>query len=189
MTGLRQRIQLASGWATADLTEMERVDAVLLPKRVDVELSGGPERLPGLTMRLEVVDGRPQCRELTIRAVPGGREVRDSDLAALRVAQWCEDTYAAFALALAHQEGTNTTWTPADDSSGQAAVHQARKNRRMTPEHLREVAAVYIAHRSGKPTVAVAEQFGVAHRTAALWANKATEAGYLPIAAPGRRRR
>lgn len=43
------------------------------------------------------------------------------------------------------------------------------KRRAMTPELLGEVAKVYVACATGAPTLAVAEHFGVPHRTATRW--------------------
>lgn len=154
-----------------------RVGKTLLPKRVEVVFEGdAEERSPDVEMVLEVVDGRPQCREVIVRSVPGGREVRDSDLAAVRVEQLTEDAFGYYGL----------THSP---TQVHREVHAARRPRKMTPDFLRSVAAVYVENRSGNPTQAIEDRFGVAPRTAALYAQRATEAGFLPPTTPGRRRR
>jgi hypothetical protein len=51
---------------------------------------------------------------------------------------------------------------------------------------LREVAAVYRANVSSRPTEAVAEHFDRRHRTAALYVKRARECGFLGPATRGR---
>lgn len=62
----------------------------------------------------------------------------------------------------------------------EATGHRRRK---ITPEHLEEVARIYLAAEE-KPTRAVQLQFGVAHSTAAKWVRAAREQGLLPPATP-----
>lgn len=64
----------------------------------------------------------------------------------------------------------------------QRAYPAARpRQRKLTPQFLREVAEVYsAAKREGRPpTIAVAEHFRVSHRTATRWAGEARKAGEL----------
>lgn len=60
--------------------------------------------------------------------------------------------------------------------------------RRMTDEHLADVAAVYRAawQSGGNPTQAVADQFNTSHSTAARWVSLARKAEFLPVTDPGR---
>jgi transposase len=59
----------------------------------------------------------------------------------------------------------------------QSVRRTARRQGPAEPE-LREAAAVYqSADRA--PTAAVAERFGIAHRTASLWISRARKLGYL----------
>ena len=60
--------------------------------------------------------------------------------------------------------------------------------RRMTDEHLIDVANVYRAawQEGGNPTQAVANRFGTSHSTAARWVGLARKAEYLPSTDPGR---
>lgn len=58
-----------------------------------------------------------------------------------------------------------------------------QRRRKITPEHLEEVARIYLAAEE-KPTRAVQLQFGVAHSTAAKWVKAARENDLLPPAKP-----
>ncbi|MFF9688950.1 hypothetical protein [Streptomyces sp. NPDC014623] len=57
-----------------------------------------------------------------------------------------------------------------------------QRRRRITPEHLQEVAKIYeAAQRNGTPpTRAVQAHFAVSHSTAAKWVGAARKAGFLP---------
>lgn len=61
------------------------------------------------------------------------------------------------------------------------------KRYRLTPAHLKSVAAVYLdALRSGGgPTLAVADHFGVPHSTAAKWVGRARKQGTLRATSKG----
>lgn len=62
-----------------------------------------------------------------------------------------------------------------------ATVPRPSRRRTMTPDLLRQVAAVYRKNlASGEaPTVGVASHFSVAHRTATRWVSEARKAGFL----------
>jgi len=79
----------------------------------------------------------------------------------------------------------------ASHESAVTVLHDARKGhgaRRLTPALLAEVAQVYRARIDDRPTAAVAAAFGVAHRTAALYVQRAREAGLLPPTTRGKKR-
>lgn len=62
-----------------------------------------------------------------------------------------------------------------------AATPTARRKNRLTPEHFRAVAKVYLdAEPTGQPTKTVAEHFGCGRSTAAHWVMRARRDGYLP---------
>jgi hypothetical protein len=69
-----------------------------------------------------------------------------------------------------------------------ADVRAARRTskRRLSDEMLEEVAQVYRSNVTNKPTQAVADHFGKAHRTAGLYVSRAREAGLLGRAHPGK---
>jgi hypothetical protein len=190
------RRTIRGDWWTATTTaEDARIGDRLVPAAIDVECPGDGHQ-PALHLRLEVVDGVPQCRELRIVSVPGGRDVRPVDLGAVRLHQWVEELFAAFA-ARVIEDGPDGTaavvevpFGPSHDSAV-TLLHDARKGvgaRRITPALLAEVAEVYRAHVGSRPTASVAAAFGVAHRTAALYVQRAREAGLLPPTTRGKGR-
>lgn len=152
-----------------------------------------PERdEPGWRMKIVTVNGVPQCREIAFESSPHGREVRAADLRGLRVEdllEWAtqygvgrsdvdDDGRPRFTLSLEDRDsGTNL-----------AAIRKARRERKrkITDGLLREVAEVYRANLGSNPTQAVADHFDRAHRTAALWVQRAREAGHLGASVPGK---
>ena len=73
MIRIRERIKFTAGWAEANLGPRShvRVGDRLVPKAIDVDFPG-VDGQPALRMALAVVDGRPQCRRLTIEATEDG---------------------------------------------------------------------------------------------------------------------
>lgn len=170
------------GWAEAQAgVEPIRVGDYLVPPAIHVTFPGA-EGHPGLEMRLEVVEGVPQCRELRIASVDGGRGVEGRDLGVVRLGEWIDAIVGRFSDRIVEERDGQIVAVVRSGETLRAAamVRRARQHR-----DLGEVASVY---RSAKraPTKAVAEHFGVAHRTAALWVKQARDAGLLPATTPGR---
>jgi hypothetical protein len=189
------RRTIRGDWWTATTTTPDdvRIGDRLVPTAINVDCPGDGHQ-PALHLRLEVVDGVPQCRELRIVSVPGGREVRPVDLGAVR--EWVEELFAAFAARVVEDDADGVAavvevpFGPSHDGAV-SLLHDARKGqgaRRITPALLAEVVEVYRAHVDERPTAAVAAAFGVAHRTAALYVQRAREAGLLPPTTRGKRR-
>ncbi|MGI9156951.1 MAG: hypothetical protein ACR2FG_09985 [Marmoricola sp.] len=149
-------------------------------------------RGPALRMRLAVVDGVPQCRELTIESKEAGREVRTGDLRAVTLESWVEDLFAVVSQrVVAETDGVVSTVSgesPLRLAEAAKVVQRARSASRqiITEEKLREVARVYRAHASSRPTQAVARAFGVEHRTAAKYVRRARDIGLLPETTAGK---
>jgi hypothetical protein len=154
------------------------------PRQVGVTLALDPEEVT-YTFALEVVDGRPSCRELRVVAHEGGRGIRQADLAALRV----EDLVAsAYAIASRREdESALDTFTGLPAVAKTISEATGPKYRTMSPQHLERVAQVYAADTTGRPTQHVAESYGIPHPTAARWVQKARAAGHLPRTVKGRK--
>jgi hypothetical protein len=172
------------GLATWELADVEIGDR-LVPQEIFVYICGGIAQ-PDLEMKIEVRDGIPQCVELMFRARPDGPEVRDKDLAVVRVGDWLEQIVAQCSLV---RSGPGTWSKPVDDRSALADITRSRAGRpRISREHLKKVAEVYRRHFDKRPTEAVARAFGVKHRTAARYVQQARAAGYLPDTDPGKKK-
>jgi hypothetical protein len=172
-----------------------RVGDRLLPRRWELhwEHDGPDAAEPCLHAVFEVIDGVPQCREVRVASVEGGREVIGSDTRDLRIEDWIEASAASVGKPIIEQrDGIQVAVMTADPAAFDETLRQVRgvrraRKRAMTPDFLREVASVYRANPKA-PTKAVAEHFGVAHRTAALYVQAARnpELGLLGPAVTGK---
>jgi hypothetical protein len=170
--------------------ERARVGDRDLPQRYEMHFEPkDDEPGPALRMVFEILGGVPQCREVHLVSSEHGREIRRTDLrsialedhlelATLSVAQPVRDTRREGEVGVGRLVITL-------DASGldeyrrtvQSARRTAQRRGPGEPE-LREAAEVYqSADRA--PTVAVAQRFGIKHRTASLWIARARKLGYL----------
>jgi hypothetical protein len=129
-----------------------------------------------------------------LRSLPDGREVRQSDVRSADVEQFLEVACQMVALHVTEEHGAGAvsaahSGAPGDVSHVARSVARARRNtRRQIPDSkLPEVAEVYRAN-PDRPTAAVAEQFGIALRTASLYVRRARNAGLLKEAQNGKHR-
>jgi Family of unknown function (DUF6214) len=183
-------IPLAQGhgratWNNADKVEIG--DRRLVPREIVVQINGGKNE-PDFGMRIGVREGIPQVTEVVLKARPEGPEVRDRDLRAIRLTEWLERVVAA--CSVVDSTGDGTVWSkPVDDHTARADIRRAMpgRPRTITPELLQKVAETYRNHLSDKPTEAVKRSFGVEHRTAARYVQRAREAGLLPPTVPGKK--
>lgn len=164
---------------------------IYLPERFEVSWPS-VDGFPALFMSFAVLDGVPQCREVRITSSEGGMGVRTADLRALRVDDWIE---TACALIGEHEieraDGIVTTVSTdraADRLAAVRSVQRARRGSRrpLTDDLLRRVAEVYRADAHGRPTQAVADHFGVKHRTAGDYVRSARDKGFLGAAIAGK---
>jgi len=191
---LRVTHQVAWGTLSADIRpgNMLRIGNYLLPQQVDVDFPGADQ--PALTMRLEVVKGVPQCREVRFASHEGGREVRSRDLEVVHVAEWTEEFFAVFAQRIVSENGGHIQTV---SSTGEAALIPAVKElqrarrgngaRKLTPEFLASVVEIYRTHMDDGPTLAVERAFLVSHRMAARYVQRARETGLLGATVPGKK--
>lgn len=170
----------------ADTVELgdRRVPRVLL-----VEFGAPPiDDEPMVFVRLEVIDGRPQVRELAFRATgEAGREIRQGDLDAFPLADVIERAFSSAAfLGFRSQE----EWRAArpEVRRSVAAARRGVGTRKVNRAFLERIAEVYRAHVNSKPTQAVAEAFLISHSTAAEYVRRARREGLLPPTTSGKRK-
>jgi hypothetical protein len=185
MGKVRGRLRFDLGWADYDLTENVRVGDRLVPRAIDVQLPSTSD-LPALAMRIEVRGGIPVCAELTFRAKDDGRDIRTTDLRAVRLEEWIENIVAAVSAQVVDEStGVVTAAVDLSEDAHRAAVATVRAarrggRRRVTDDLLRRVAETYREHLpSGRPVEAVRIAFGTSHRTAARYVQLARQAGHL----------
>lgn len=190
---LKRRIQFDQGWAesTEGPDKLVRIGDRVVPKRVDAHFPGVGGQ-PSIDFVIEVIDGLPQCRDVRITSVEGGREVRTLDLKAVRLGDWVEDVLAAFAGKIESEDkGVITVGYSNETQAGAvAALHDSRKGRgarRITPEFLAEVAEVYRAHFDDRPLKAVAMAYGVQDRQASNYVERCRDEGLLSKTTKGKK--
>jgi len=189
-------------WGTADASMASAASAIgdrIVPNKIRVHHPGADGQ-PSLTLDLEVVDGVPQCRSVSIVSVDGGREVRPLDLSAVKLSEWIADTFAAFAFerrGVAFERVSNVATPEEKDGPTRSAwagvaqdiaaanefqrARRGRGARSVTPQLLERASEIYKEHFAASPTKAVAAAFGVSERTASGWITRARseEYGYL----------
>ncbi len=145
---------------------------------------------PELRLDFAVVDGRPQCRGVHVTSSgDGGHEVQSSHLRLIRVNDLLEAVTTSVARRVVSEEGgVLESVMDISDDTRYGTIRQVRQVRksRITDDVLREVAEVYRANVDNNPTEAVASRFGKAHRTAALYVERARRRGFLGAALKGK---
>jgi len=178
------------GRATYEPGDRVQVGDRRIPRAIFVQIRGG-ENQPDFAMKIEVREGIPQWVEVQLQARPDGPEVRDKDLATIRLGDWLEQIVAMCSL---KYSGTGPGWTswskPVVDRTAVPDIRRALSGRprTVTPERLQKVAEIYRQHFEQRPTEAVARSFGVSHRTAARYVQQARSAGLLPETEPGKKK-
>ncbi|MDQ3465980.1 MAG: hypothetical protein M3500_15110 [Actinomycetota bacterium] len=189
---IRARVELQIGHVEYDAAAPTvRVGDRYLPAELFVAFPSDA-RGPALRMRLAVVNGVPQCRELTIESKDTGREVRTADLRAVTLETWIEDLFAVVSQRIVSEKdgivSTVSGESPLRMAEAAKVVQRARSASRqvITEETIREVARVYRANATRRPTQAVAKAFGVQHRTASKYVRRARDLGLLPETTAGK---
>jgi hypothetical protein len=196
--GERERVERAG-----ERVGLVRLGDVLVPQAVtlytgDVEDKGAPN----VTARFEVRDGRPECVQLTVTAMPGGRGIRLRDLEVFTLDATVEAAFARFGIrpddppATLERPDASRELTAAEVAqleqlrrTTRGEVKAARRGRPRTPvDQLARAAEVYREHIDGQPTKAVALVLGLSHRTAARRVQQARAAGLLPPTTRGLRK-
>lgn len=145
---------------------------------------------PRVTLEFDVIDGKLECREVRVEARDGAPEISRADLRAIPISDIREQVALLWSSPIEHTEGGATLrmsigGDAAEDDPGRAARRTlAATRRRSDAGTLERVAQIYLDHPEA-PTKAVQDAFGVAHRTAGLYVQRARKAGLLP---PAKRR-
>ena len=179
------RVQFSGGFAEATIaTEPVRIGNRVVPNRIHVEFPGADFQ-PSLQLDLEVIDGVPQCRSLTIASVDNGRAVRPLDLTAVKLDAWVADAFAAFALESngvtmeRKQGGPAGSKQDIDAASEFQRARRGKGARKITPALLQRAADIYRENYKKGGAQAVADAMGVNLRTAQGYLTDARKAGYL----------
>jgi hypothetical protein len=169
------------GSASYDPSERVPVGNRHVPQTIVVSILGGSNQ-PDYQMKIEVRQGVPQWTEVTLRARPGGAEVRDKDLTAVRLDAWLQQIVAM--VSTIGGSKPQKDWKPALTDIGLAMKGRPRISR----EQLEQVAQIYRDHIDGSPTEKVATAFGKDRRTAGRYVRMARDAGLLPDTTKGKKR-
>ena len=167
--------------------ESVRVGDRELPRVIEMTQRHKGEPRLHLFVRVEVIDGVPECRRVELRADPGGRQIRQVDLRDLNVADMVEMMAAITARRIVEERDGQAIRTLIEFGEkpyfeAVKRVRGARRSasaRRVTPAFLEDVAKIYRDHFEDAPTRAVALAFNVGPRMASVYVQKAREAGYL----------
>ncbi|MCI4674788.1 hypothetical protein [Candidatus Mycolicibacterium alkanivorans] len=162
----------------------------VVPSEIFVEIAGSASQ-PDLSMKIEVRQGIPVCTEVCLRSRPDGPEVREKDLAQVRVGWLVEQIVArASVKPIGRVGGYGFGWSkPVNDRTAVSDIRRYRSGRtRMSRERLLKVVEVYREHIDARPTEAVERAFDVSHRTAARYVQQARDAGLLPATTPGKKK-
>lgn len=176
---VRERIPIENlGWIEFDaLSKRLEYGDVAVPAEMSVTFAGDNAQ-PRLEMRLGIENGKPQCREIRLVAKDGQRGVLTQDLEMIRLGEWTEDLFTMAATQVKHEDGVRVHRVP-DFAAAAAAMREARRGarKRISDAQLAEVAEV--ARRNPKAsTLAVADHFGVSHRSATTAKRRAEAAGH-----------
>ena len=162
----------------------------IVPSEIFVEIQGGLSQ-PDLSMKIEVRQGVPVCTEVCLRSRPDGPEVREKDLAQIRLS-WLDQIVAQASMKFTGVPGQwGSGWgKPVDDKSALADIRRIRsgRSRSVSQERLSKVAEIYREHVNDRPTQAVSRAFDVSHRTAARYVQQSRELGLLPPTVPGKKK-
>ena len=164
--------------------ELVQVGLAMVPKRFTVHLVDLENHGPDIKLTFEVRGGHYECREVRLVSPDdAGREVSSSDLCSIRI-----DDALEMATRVIYYTGGDEDNEIARGVEAEREVRKARAARKVkiTDTLLREVARVYKANVSHKPTEAVATHFDRQHRTAALYVKRARERGFLGPAIKGK---
>ena len=139
-----------------------------------------------MSIDMEVIDAIPQCRRLTLNSVIDGRAVTQADLDFVKINNWVADTFAAFAFesdgAVMERLGGGVAGEKQDIIAAKDFQRARRGKRKITPQLIKEAAAVYRKHFSDNPIQKVSAAMGVGERMASEYIRLARteEYGFLP---------
>lgn len=155
-------------------------DRAILNSVIEAALPGADGQ-PRLEVRVDCSDGVPRVTRLELAAVDGGREIRATDLRAIKVEDLVEAIVSACMLpAERTDDGMVILDRDVEPRSNVARLRVARRNerRKVTDELLQRVAAVYQAE-PDRPVLEIQRVLGVSRSTAFRYVQVARERGFL----------
>jgi len=171
--------------ALGEITEL--IDGSKFPRWVEVRVVAGPtseEDDPRTTagvpavvdMRLEVVEGYTQLAWVRLSRVPGGPPMTNATMKGLNMDRLMAyvDEQVALKLWMRQAGPGSAVWVK------EIAPPVQGKRRTVTEDLLRQVAEIYTADDTGRPTAAVADKLFTGHRNAARYVRLARERGLIP---------
>lgn len=162
----------------------------LLPRQFFLHIRGDEKSatVPTVALGFEVIDGNPQCRSVSVTSSTNGREIRAADVRKILVEDMLELAVSELALRIIEWEDNRIGMTDdTDPVEVRKSIRAVRRQSRtqISSEKLARVAEVYRANPHA-PTRAVADEFGIAERTASLYVRRARDAGVLGEALKGK---
>jgi hypothetical protein len=170
-----QTTMRTKGLATFGMNTSVVVNGTAVPRKILFESGVGHDQ-PRLLMGIELRNDVPVCTYLELSE----GEVRAKWLKVIRIEEWVSE------IVLRCSVGGVNHATP-EQRRAVLRMQRRRRDPRTDGELLAQVAEVYREHPEA-PNKAIAAQFGVSGRTAARWAQYASEAGLLPKVKQGRTR-
>lgn len=167
----------------------------LVPPVIQVEFYGDAEQ-PSLEIKIEVRQGIPMCTEVRLLAKIEGREIRPSDLKAVRLDSWIEQVVGVCSFTQPEAGGGliyQQVPIQADrtNAARARAAGMTRPGRpRVSRERLEQAADIYRRHSDGTPLQVIAEVLDVSDRTAARYVEmcRRDDYGLLPKTVQGQRK-
>jgi hypothetical protein len=151
----------------------------LCPLIVTMRDDSDPD-MPDVEVEADVIDDELQIRRVTFTAQPGRREVQQGDLSKrVSLGNIRERLIEDFGMRVDSRTASSTLTFKTDGTQEPSRESNRTNYRRTGALNVERVAEVYQSAEHA-PTKAVADSFGVAHRTASLYVKQAREAGALP---------
>jgi hypothetical protein len=167
-------------WVHQPGREHVKVGSVYVPPIFTAHYADDDAGAPDVALTFEVRSGVPECRDVRVTATEDGHEVRHSGIVGVRIEDALDEAIKNLMLGNRHKPGVVRT------TMRESQAARASRRTVVTDSLLREVAEIYGASIGHKPTMAVRDHFEVKHRTAALYVQRAREAGLLPQTTPGK---
>lgn len=166
-------------------------DGVLFPG--EVEIAAKPKGSDGpyvkLCLEIDADVGKVVCAAFEVRRAAGGVPIEASTISHIKLKPLLDAAAvweSANARAIVDIEGGvrgedgRYVFNRDDTHDTEKNALALRRQRSVTDDLLREVAAVYQADTIGAPTLAVEDHFETSNRTATRWVKLARQRGFIP---------
>jgi hypothetical protein len=181
------------GWVMWDMFGAEsEVDGVLIPDRFYLRFPGSTDQ-PSLRIEYQVRDAQVVCTAVHLDGKSEGREIKSNDLEIVRrhLGDWTRiAVMRVMQFERVDESGRLARGIVTDTDSADAyrALSKKPKRRKITANHLKQVASLYTDNVDEKPWAAIAKHFDVSDATAGRYIVQARKAGYLPPTESGKKK-